>query len=281
MTGYVIVNEGVGEIRAQPDHAAEQGSQAVLGTPLKVLGRRDGDRWLRVEGMDGYRGWMRSWSVHPVRAKDLAAYQNGPQVEVDSMVARVRARASGRSDVRREATLGVKLRRVGRSGNWVRVELPDGERGYLHARDLLVDRTTLRARHRPKDIPSVVRTARRFLGVPYQWGGTTPKGLDCSGLTQTSFRLHGILLPRDSKDQFKWAKRETFVSRDPQGPQFGHLIFFGETDARVNHVAISLGDGKFLHSRGRVRINSLRPEDPDFDRDLFRLFRGSSPVLLS
>lgn len=277
---YVVVNEAVGEIRRLADHAAEQTSQVVLATPLVVLRRAKEGRWLRGQAPDGYVGWIRSWSVCPMGTRELDAYRSGPTVEVDALVARIFERPTRRSPAIREAPLGARLGRVGRSGNWIRVLLPDGARGYLHARDLLVDRKTLRARQRPRDIYSVVRTAQRFLGVPYQWGGVTAKGIDCSGLTQTAFRLHGVLLPRDSRDQYRWAKRETYVAPDPQDAQFGHLVFFGTGASRISHVGISLGDGKFLHSRGRVRLNSLRPQDPDFDRDLFRQYRGSSPVLL-
>jgi gamma-D-glutamyl-L-lysine dipeptidyl-peptidase len=280
MKSRVIVNEAVGEIRKQPEHAAEQVSQVVLGTPLLVLGRRDGGRWLRVECPDGYRGWIRSWSVHPASAAQIATWQSGPMVEVDSLVARLREHPTSRSLALREAPLGAKLPRIGRSGNWLRVLLPDEIPGYLHSHDLLVDRAALRPRLRPRDIPSLLRTAHRFLGVPYQWGGVTAKGLDCSGLVQTVFRMHGVLLPRDAKDQFRWVRRESYIHRDPLEAQFGHLVFFGASDAAVSHVGICLRDGRFLHARGRVRINSLRAEDSDFDRDLSLLFRAAGPVLL-
>jgi cell wall-associated NlpC family hydrolase len=280
MKGFVIVNEGLGEMRRTADHASEQVSQAVLGTPLEVLAERDGGRWLKVATPDGYRGWMRSWSVHPVSREELAAFRNGPLVEVDSMIARVREQATRRSLALREAPLGARLRRLGRSGKWIRVLLPDETEGYLHANDLLLDRTTLRPRQRPRDIPSLVKTAHRFLGVPYQWGGVTAKGLDCSGFVQTVFRLHGVDLPRDSRDQFRWLKRETYVYRDPREIQVGHLVFFGESDPKISHVGIGLPEGRFIHARGRVRVNSLRAEEPDFERDLFVQFRGAGPVLL-
>jgi gamma-D-glutamyl-L-lysine dipeptidyl-peptidase len=279
MRETVIVNEALGELRKEPGHAAEQVSQVVLGTPLTVLRTAEGGRWLRVLCPDGYKGWIRSWATHPIGRQGLAAYLSGPLVEVDALTARVREVAKPRSEGLREATLGVRLPRVGRSGLWIRVELPDGQRGYLHARDLLVDPRTLRPRLRTRDLYSVVRTALRFLGVPYQWGGVTAKGLDCSGLVQTVFHIHGVILPRDAKDQFRWARKETYLYRDPQEVQFGHLVFFGASDTAVGHVGISLGHSDFIHSRGRVRINSLLPGAPTFDRDLYRQFRGASPVL--
>ena len=109
MKSRVIVNEAVGEIRRGPDHAAEQVSQVVLGTPLSVLGRRDAGRWLRVQCPDGYRGWIRSWAVHPADEEAVATWQNGPLVEVDALVARLRARPTSRSLALREAPLGAKL----------------------------------------------------------------------------------------------------------------------------------------------------------------------------
>jgi cell wall-associated NlpC family hydrolase len=280
MKPFLVVNEAVGEIRARPEHSAEQVSQVVLGSVLRVLGSRDAGRWYRVECEDGYRGWIRSWSVQPFGKAELESFHSGPLVEVDSMVARVRSGPSGRSDPIREATLGARLRRQGRSGNWIRVALPDGETGHLNARDLLVDRSSLRSRRRPNDIPALVRTARRFLGVPYQWGGGTPKGVDCSGLVQMVFRLHGVQLPRDAKDQYRHVRTTSYLYREAAETQFGHLLFFGESARRITHVGIGLGEGRLLHASGRVRIGSLRAQDPDFDRDLFRIFRAAGPVLI-
>ena len=275
----VIVNEGVAEIRRKPDHRAEQVSQAVLGTPLVVSSWRSGKTWCRVRTPDRYPGWVRAWSVEEMSRSECAAYQNGPLVEVDSMVARVREKPSARSAVLREAPLGARLRRLGRSGKWVRVLLPDGDRGYLSVKDLLLDRETFRPRRRPRDTQYLLRTAHRFLGVPYQWGGITAKGLDCSGLVQTVYSLHGVLLPRDSKDQYRWVKQRAYMGADPGDSVYGHLVFFGEPGRPVSHVGMGLSDGRYIHARGRVRINSLRPDAPDFHRELFRMYRGSGPVL--
>ena len=275
----LVVNEGVGEIRKSPDHASEQVTQVMLGHPLRVLSTRN--QWFRVVTEDGYRGWIRAWSVQEFSQSEFETYCFGPAVEVDSMVARVREKATGRSDAIREATLGARLQRTGRSGNWIRLRLPDGERGYLHARDLLVDSESLRRRSRPVHIPAVLRTANRFLGVPYQWGGCTPKGLDCSGLTQTVFRLHGVLLPRDAHQQMQWVRAEGYLDRDLQSIVKGSLIFFGESMRKATHVGIGLGGGRMLHAMGRVRTDSLRPQDQDFNRDLYRKFLGAGPVPLT
>jgi cell wall-associated NlpC family hydrolase len=102
--------------------------------------------------------------------------------------------------------------------------------------------------------------------------------MDCSGLVQTVFRLHGVLLPRDSRDQFRWVRRTTYLLEKPRDLQFGHLVFFGSGNLRISHVGIALADGRFLHSRGRVRVGSLQRQHVGFEEDLLRLFRGAGPV---
>jgi cell wall-associated NlpC family hydrolase len=98
---------------------------------------------------------------------------------------------------------------------------------------------------------SIVQTARRFIGTAYRWGGTSPEeGFDCSGLTMTVYRLNGLDLPRNSREQFRAGKP---VSRNAL--RAGDLVFFA-TDGtnRISHVGIYSGHGKFIHapSRGNV-----------------------------
>lgn len=103
----------------------------------------------------------------------------------------------------------------------------------------------------------LVKTARRFIGTPYRWGGTDKdEGFDCSGLTMVCYRLNGLNLPRDSRSQYA-------VGRSvPKGKlRQGDLVFFAmKKKGRVNHVGLYIGNGKFIHApkRGqKVRIETL------------------------
>jgi hypothetical protein len=103
----------------------------------------------------------------------------------------------------------------------------------------------------------LVHTARRFIGAPYRWGGTSVRsGFDCSGLTMTVYRLNGLELPRNSRAQFSSGRS---VARSDIRP--GDLVFFATgRGRRVSHVGIYTGDDEFIHAPGRgksIRTASL------------------------
>ena len=95
---------------------------------------------------------------------------------------------------------------------------------------------------------SIVRTAKSFLGVPYKWGGESPQeGFDCSGLTMVVYRLNGLNLPRNSRQQWR-AGKPIKSSRLMKGD----LVFFSTTGKRrISHVGIYAGGGTFIHAPGR------------------------------
>lgn len=103
----------------------------------------------------------------------------------------------------------------------------------------------------------LVQTARRFLGVPYRWGGTDQQnGFDCSGLTLVCYRLNGLNLPRVSRSQFEAGRQ---VAREQLRP--GDLVFFATSGGqRVSHVGLYIGDDQFIHAprAGQtVRVEAL------------------------
>jgi cell wall-associated NlpC family hydrolase len=102
---------------------------------------------------------------------------------------------------------------------------------------------------------AVTSTALSLRGVPYRNGGTDPKGFDCSGFTQYVFAQHGILLPREVRDQYRLG-----ASVNPDQLAAGDLLFFATTDPGVSHVAIAIGGDEFVHapsSTGVVRVEHL------------------------
>jgi gamma-D-glutamyl-L-lysine dipeptidyl-peptidase len=119
-------------------------------------------------------------------------------------------------------------------------------------------KTPTTAGSKPSDLrQSLVSTARGFIGVPYNWGGTTAaNGFDCSGLTMVTYRLNGLKLPRVSRDQYNAGRP---ISRSAL--RKGDLVFFATNGGRrVSHVGLYIGNDRFIHAprRGKsVRVSSL------------------------
>ncbi len=107
------------------------------------------------------------------------------------------------------------------------------------------------------------RTAERFVGIPYRWGGeNVVDGMDCSGFVRAVYNLCGLSIPRTSRDQFKAG--ETVAKEDLQD---GDLVFFGSSEDAINHVGIYVGNGNFVHAPRRgeeIRITSV--DDSYFEK---------------
>jgi hypothetical protein len=148
-----------------------------------------------------------------------------------------------------------------RRGSLRRVELPDGRRGWVRS-------AGLGPVERP-DRPLLARV-RGLLGTPYLWGGRTPAGFDCSGFVQLALAEQRVRLPRDAQQQFTACR----PIRNQEAAREGDLLFFGLAGKPAAHVGIALGGGYFVHARGTVRINSIVPGNPLYEKALMAQFRG-------
>lgn len=100
------------------------------------------------------------------------------------------------------------------------------------------------------------RTAERFIGIPYRWGGdNVVEGMDCSGFVRAVYNLCGVNIPRTSAEQFRTGDK---VARDSL--KDGDLVFFGASSDRINHVGIYVGNGRFVHAPRRgdeIKVSTL------------------------
>lgn len=104
-----------------------------------------------------------------------------------------------------------------------------------------------------RDKFDIVRTALEYKNSPYLWGGNSPYGIDCSGLTQMTYLLHGIQLPRDACDQATVGETVDFLEE----AEPGDLIYFDNAEGIIMHVGILLEDNKIIHASGHVRIDPI------------------------
>jgi gamma-D-glutamyl-L-lysine dipeptidyl-peptidase len=137
-------------------------------------------------------------------------------------------------------------------GEWVRVTTEYGYPGWARASDLggEPDPAWL-----ARDAGSTVEHARRLLGSPYEWGGMTAAGIDCSGLVHMSFRAVGRLVPRDADQQ-----EEAGTNVETDALREGDLVSYGDPGRPADHVAFWVGNGRILHSTRRDGVDGVVEE---------------------
>ena len=104
----------------------------------------------------------------------------------------------------------------------------------------------------------LVRTAERYLGVKYRYGGSNVFGFDCSGFVMHVYKKHGMDLPRSAGSQYRAGKKLRFEIAEP-----GDLVFFKIEGAKIDHVGIYTGNGRFIHSPSRgKKVSYASIENP-------------------
>ncbi len=266
-----LVRSAVANIRVEPDQRSELFSQALLGHAVEIEEERG--RWLHCRFDEGSRGWIQQGSLALI-GKDNALFTSEEPIIARTLIARCQSQPMPGAETLMIVTDGSRLIRVGGDGEWAEVLLPDGTKGWLPSR------ICLEAGKLPTPSPENVRSlAKAYMGIPYSWGGTSSLAVDCSGLTQLIFRLHGVLLPRNSFQQ-AGEGQELEVSRNWESLQAGDLLFFAEKE-RIDHMAISIGGASLIHasmSNGCVQRESLDPGSPQFSSRLSGFFRFARRV---
>jgi cell wall-associated NlpC family hydrolase len=238
----VIARAAIVPLLAQPSLRSEQVSQLVLGETGRVEERTGEWRRITVE-LDGYRGWVHAGYL--IETDDAAADRWQAQAGGWSLGATVRSGG-------RQVPLPLRAR-VALASSAIR--LPDGSAAeLLDGKVMEAGAVTVAAR-----AEAVERWAlAHFQGAPYEWGGVTPWGVDCSGLVQTAFAARGTPLPRDAALQVGYG-----AVVDLHAPEPGDLLFFrGEDGDHITHVAFAAEGDALIHSTvscGGVLLESWLP----------------------
>lgn len=258
-----IVSAPICPLMSAPRRDCELADEALSGMVVEVLERTTPDYW-RVLTHYRYEGFAHVGNLvvgdEPVRA--WAALPK--RVVLHKHTCDVMAQPKVQSWPLTTLPLGAVVTTAGEpEDGWQRLTLPDGRTGYTRSSFLgeyyekppEEGEEALRAR--------IVENAKRYAGTHYRWGGKTPMGIDCSGLVSMAYLLSGIVIYRDARIREDFPIREIPLDL----ARAGDLLFF------PGHVALYLGDGRYLHATGRAgddgfTYNSLNPSDPDFRADL-------------
>ena len=266
--------------------ALEAADELLCGWIYEVLEEKDG--FLRVRTHYGYESWMdaKEYLSIPEQYKDRKGLYMVSAHMVDVL-------AEPRVQGRRMSTLFagslVRISEKSRAeDDWIRVVLPNGREGWMRTHFLMprrdgdgfledgrlpgVSEEAASVQMGRKENEEALRQeiadrALSFLGTQYRWGGKTAMGIDCSGMAFMSYLMSGILIYRDARIMPGFPVREIPMGNPAETARVGDLLFF------PGHVAVSLGDGRFVHATaypgcGCVTVNSLNEKDPDFRKDL-------------
>ena len=261
-----IVVVPVANMYSHPSDKSDVVSQAIYGSNVTLLVARG--EWSQIQTADHYKGWVPSRQLRIILTGDGYA-TSGPTVQVESLFANIYDEPDvtkhkpvitvpfeTRLEVAEAKSEGKKPAPEG----WLEVRLPVMRTAWIQTGDVVAD-------PKPMSIAESIELAKKFLGIPYLWGGVSSFGFDCSGFTQMLVRARGIIMPRDADQQAAWSGVTKVERKDLQA---GDLLFFGDSPKKIVHTGLYIGDGQFIQetTNGHPVVQISRLDDEPWTKFL-------------
>ena len=223
---YGIAHQSMVSLRENPSHPSEQISQVLYGELFKVLEVRK--NWSRIRlAFDKYEGWMDNNQYILCTEEQYKEYNNITPILSNNLVDFVLMP----NDQLMPVSQGICTHTMSILGHNFEGTTVEGKQS--------------------KD--NLIITALSYLNTPYQWGGKTPFGIDCSGFSQMVYKLNGYQLKRDASQQATQGEALSFIEESEPGD----LAFFDNEEGRITHVGIMMQDNYIIHAHGKVRIDRI------------------------
>ena len=212
-------------------------TQILFGEHFEIREQMVG--WTNVKlDYDGCEGWVDSIMISPIQSRWMARLKHNQSAVTTDIITIIPVKEEQNLMLVAGSTLPVYRRNL--------KKFSIGRDSYSAAGDVI---------YGPVDNQRevIINQALKYFNAPYLWGGRTPFGIDCSGLTQIIYKMIGIRLPRDAADQVKLGTAMSFV--DEAEP--GDLAFFDDEEGKIVHVGIIWKRNKIIHASGKVRIDNV------------------------
>jgi cell wall-associated NlpC family hydrolase len=243
---YVVISP-VASMYSGPSQDTDVVSQALFGSNVGLV--EEQPNWVKIRTLeDDYVGWVPQAALLPLNGKPPYA-SSGNLVEVNNL----RAHVYREPDVTAHEPMltlpfETRLEVASMKGNgerWIQVRLPDSRLGWIQHGDVTLLSAPVPVPATRLTIDEMVAFGRRFLGLPYTWGGRSSFGYDCSGFAQMLVRRRGYLMPRDADIQAAWTG---LVSVEKVADlRAGDLLYFG-SKGNITHTGVFIGNGEFIHA---------------------------------
>ncbi|MEZ4974317.1 MAG: C40 family peptidase [Cyclobacteriaceae bacterium] len=240
---YGVCRLAVVPVRKDPDDRSEQVTQLLFGDHYEILSFSKNGKWANIKIFtDHYEGWIDRKQHHAITVEYFNQINNANFKITTDIASNI---------LYKKSPLTIVIGSV----------VPISGSELFKMEEQFAFNGESKSLGQKRDFEFLKAVAQKYLHSPYQWGGKSPFGIDCSGFAQMVFKISGYFIPRDSSQQAQAGRKvERLEDAEP-----GDLAYFSK-DGSITHVGIILEDQKIIHASGQVRVDMIIEEgiiDPE------------------
>lgn len=235
---YGVCRLSIVPVRKDPTNRSELTTQLLFGDDYEVSEKSSDRKWLKIRvNFDHYEGWI-DYRQHHSITKEYFEYINRADFKITTDITA--------SILYNKIPLYVVMGSI----------IPISAAELFRMEEQFAFNGEAKSLGQKREFDFLRNIAVKYLHVPYLWGGKSPFGIDCSAFVQMVFKLAGYKLFRDAWQQASQGKSIKSFS----DVQMGDVAFFRNTENKIIHTGIIIGDNKIIHASGRVRIDYFNEE---------------------